>query len=197
MASLRHHSPSPDHEHLLRDFQGQESDHEQAEEDEFSEENDSISDGGGKRGIDIYPRHRAGRIGEDLAEDFKPEPEHQDHHITIATATSTATSFDVSGTKQVSPHCHSSVPLPYHFYPSVRLLCLFNWYPHSYLHHHPPPPFLPFGYSAEHQHRTVLSFFFNHHFPSISRFWQFTFFIIVDRLNRAVTCQSSLPLNRS
>jgi hypothetical protein len=113
MAFLPHHSPSSDHELLLRDFQGQENDHERQEEDELSwAENDKTSEDGGeqekkKQGNHIYARQLAGagRSRTDHLEDIKSE--HQDHHFSVS---------DVGDTKEVQPYHHHyyysySVPL--------------------------------------------------------------------------------------
>lgn len=117
MASLplRHHSPSSDHELLLHDFQGQESDHEKQDEDECSAENDKIpEDGGEKQGIHIYPTWQVGGHRESNLEDIKSK--HQGHHLPT---------IHLRGTKNVSPY--RSVPLLYHLEvrPSVYITLIF------------------------------------------------------------------------
>lgn len=96
-----YHSPPSDHERLLHDFQGQEIDHERQEEERTLAKNDKISeDGRKKQDTHIYPKWLADRNREAYLEDIKIE--HQDHHIST---------FDIGGTKKVSPYDYSPVPL--------------------------------------------------------------------------------------
>lgn len=110
MAFLRHQSTSSDHEHLLRDYQGQENDHERQEEDGlFSVENEKTSEDGGEKEekkqqcSHIYPWWLAGRGRQVYLEDIKSE--HQDHQVSVS---------DLGDTKAVSPYqryYYYSVPL--------------------------------------------------------------------------------------
>ncbi len=123
------HSPSSDHELLLRDFQGQENDHERQDEDVSSAGNDKISqDGGIKQGVYMYPRWLAGRNPEAHPHDIKAE--HRDHHIST---------FDIGGTKKVSPYPYSG-PLLHGIEEVRRFVYIRLIVPPS---HSPPPTELP------------------------------------------------------
>jgi hypothetical protein len=137
MAALHHHSLSSDHEPLLRDFKGQENDHERQEEDLYAVENEKSSEDGGekRRGIHIYPGWLAGRSRKAHLEAINSK--HQDPRLSAS---------GIGGTKKVSPYSSYSVPL---FDVQVRRFCLFI------LHQIFPPPYL---YSLHLLHLLLLLF---------------------------------------
>lgn len=153
MASLRHHSPSSDHEHLLRDFQGQGNDHERQKEDLSSAENDKASeDGREKEGIHIYPRWLPRRSPPVNLEDIKSEHQNPPH----------LSASWIGGTKKGSPYHYCSVPyldIEVRSFVYMRL-------------NFPPPPPTPQLPSIEIPYWSIplSAVHFHRHFPSSRRF---------------------------
>lgn len=103
MARLhRPRSTSCHHEPLLRDFQGQENDHQRQDEEISSAKNDKRpEDGLEEQDSHIYPRRLASHSRE--VHDEKIKPEQQDHHIS---------SLYSADTKSILPCYLNSVRLP-------------------------------------------------------------------------------------